>query len=130
MLSHLIQGINPFNTKAFSSKAQEHRKFWKSLNPCHVGLHWKALAEYSKMSTHLPGFQSFSSFFRIILYEFKELYIATSSTRVKFNKKRESNVILICLDFRLSYMILRYHIFFFPGTRNWRWPGWPGLFIC
>ena len=27
------------------------------LNPCHVGIHWIALAEYSQMSTHVPGFQ-------------------------------------------------------------------------
>ena len=32
------------------------------LNPCHVGIHWKALAEFSQMSTHLPWFQSFLSF--------------------------------------------------------------------
>ena len=31
--------------------------------PCHVGIHWKALTDYSQMITHLPGFQSFSSFF-------------------------------------------------------------------
>ena len=30
--------------------------------PCHVGIHWKALVEYSQMSTHLPGFTSFSRF--------------------------------------------------------------------
>ena len=26
--------------------------------PCHVGIHWIALVEYSQMSTHVPGFQS------------------------------------------------------------------------
>ena len=31
--------------------------------PFHVGIHLKALAEYYHMSTHLPGFQSFSGFF-------------------------------------------------------------------
>ena len=31
---------------------------------CHVGIHWIALVEYSQMSTHVPGFQSFfRSFF-------------------------------------------------------------------
>ena len=28
--------------------------------PCHVDIHWIALAEYSQMSTHVLGFQSFS----------------------------------------------------------------------
>ena len=30
---------------------------------CHVGIHWITLAEFSQMSTHMPGFQSFSTFF-------------------------------------------------------------------
>ena len=30
-----------------------------SLIPDHVGIHWIALAEYSQMSTNMPGFQSF-----------------------------------------------------------------------
>ena len=37
--------------------------FKKSSKPCHVGIHWIALAEYSQMSTHVPGFQSFFRFF-------------------------------------------------------------------
>ena len=31
--------------------------------PCLIGIHWQALAEYSQMSTHMPGFQSFFSYF-------------------------------------------------------------------
>ena len=27
--------------------------------PCHVGIHWIVLAEYSQISTHMPGSQSF-----------------------------------------------------------------------
>ena len=34
-----------------------------SLNLCHVGIHWIALAEYFQMSTHLPGFQSLFRFY-------------------------------------------------------------------
>ena len=45
------------------AKAQECKDFWKTSKPCHVGTHWIALAEHSQMSTHLPGFQSFSRFF-------------------------------------------------------------------
>ena len=37
--------------------------FEKSSKPCHVGIHWIALVEYSQMSTHIPGFQSLSRFF-------------------------------------------------------------------
>ena len=44
------------------------KRFLNSSKPCHVGSHWIALAEYSQMSTHMPGFQSFSVFFCIILY--------------------------------------------------------------
>ena len=42
-----------------SSKAQESKVFLKPPKPCCVGIHWIALAEYSQMSTHLPGFQAF-----------------------------------------------------------------------
>ena len=31
----------------------------KGEEPSCVGIHWIALAEYSQMSTHVPGFQSF-----------------------------------------------------------------------
>ena len=46
--------------RLLSSKGQRCRKHSK---PCHVGIHWIALAECSQMSTHVPGFQSFSRFF-------------------------------------------------------------------
>ena len=49
-------------------KDQGWKGFWKPSEPCHVGIHWIALAEPSQMSTHMPGFQSFFRFFRIILY--------------------------------------------------------------
>ena len=43
--------------RLLSSKAQECKILEKPLKPCHLGIHLKALAEYSQMSTHLPGFQ-------------------------------------------------------------------------
>ena len=46
--------------------------------PCHVGIHWIALTEYSQMSTHLPGFQSFSGF----LIYFVLAKLASSGIRV------------------------------------------------
>ena len=46
-----------------------YRKYFcKPYKPCHVGIHWKALrlAEYSQMSTHMPGFQSSFRFLAFI----------------------------------------------------------------
>ena len=50
------------------SKPQRRYLFWKPSKPCHVGTHRIDLAEYFLMSTHVPGFQSFSQVFCIILY--------------------------------------------------------------
>ena len=47
-------------------KEQWLEDFWKSSKPCHVGIHWKALAEYFQMSTHLPGFRSFLRVFTLL----------------------------------------------------------------
>ena len=47
----------------FLSKVPGCKDFWKTSKPFKFSTHWIALAEYSQMSTHLPGFQSFSSFF-------------------------------------------------------------------
>ena len=49
--------FNPSNAEV------QGQVFWKPFKPCHVGIHWRALAEYSQMSTHLPGFQSFFRLF-------------------------------------------------------------------
>ena len=62
--SHLIQFINPSNAKAtFTQSIIMQRSFWKASKPCHVGFYRIALFEHSQMSTHMPGFQSFFSFF-------------------------------------------------------------------
>ena len=45
------------------SKAQGHKDFWNPSKTCHAGICWIALAEYSQMSTHEPGFQPFLQFF-------------------------------------------------------------------
>ena len=58
------------------SKAQGCKDFWKTLKPCLVGIHWKALDEYSQMSTHVPGFEA-------PLHHFLLQKLATSSIRVK-----------------------------------------------
>ena len=48
--------------RLLSFKSQKRKNLWKPSKPYHVGIHWKALAEYFQMSTHLPGFQSFFRF--------------------------------------------------------------------
>ena len=61
-----------------SSKAQGCKDFWKPSKSCHVGIHWIALAEYSQMSTYLPGFP-------VIFQLFVSFWVAkldTSSIRV------------------------------------------------
>ena len=45
--------------RLLSSNAQERKKNWKSSEPCHVGIHLIALAEYSQMSTICQGFGDF-----------------------------------------------------------------------
>ena len=49
-----------------SSKAQGCKDFQKPVKPCHVGINWIALTEYSQMSTHLAGFQSILGFWHIL----------------------------------------------------------------
>ena len=60
------------------SKHKNAKIFEKLSTPCHVGIHWKALSGYFKMSTHVPGFQPFSGF----LHHFISPKLATSSERV------------------------------------------------
>ena len=64
------------------AKAQGHKDFVeKTSKPCHVGIHRIALAEYSQMSTCVPGVQSYFKVFCIILF-FVLAKLATSSIRV------------------------------------------------
>ena len=55
--------INPSNDEATIAQSARAQRLLKSPKPCHVGMHWIALTEYSQMSTHVPGFRSFFSFF-------------------------------------------------------------------
>ena len=45
------------NAESTSVQRQGRNNFWKPSKPCHVGIHWIPLTEYSQMSTHLKGFQ-------------------------------------------------------------------------
>ena len=44
--------------RLLSLKAHGCEDTWKPFEPCHVGIHWIALAEYSQMSINMPGFHS------------------------------------------------------------------------
>ena len=77
--------VNPSNaSNTFVQSTRMQTFFWTS-KPCHVGIHWIALAEYSQMSTHTPGFQ----WFFIFLHHFVLDKLALSSLRVKRWIKRE-----------------------------------------
>ena len=39
--------INPSDAEAFLSEAQKCKDLWKTSKPCHIGIHWIALAENS-----------------------------------------------------------------------------------
>ena len=51
--------------RRLSYEGQGFKIFFKSPRPCHVGIFLIALAEYSQMSTHVPGFQLFFRFFAL-----------------------------------------------------------------
>ena len=80
------------------SKAHRCKDFRKPSKPCHVGMHWIALAEYSRMSTHLLGFQSFAGF----LHHFEKAKLATSSIRVKAGRVLFSFLSLLTRWYRSS----------------------------
>ena len=73
--------------RLLSPEAQGRKDFWKASNPCHVGIHWIALAEYSQMSTHMPGFQSFFRFF----HNFVAAKSASSSIKVNAHIGQKHN---------------------------------------
>ena len=58
----MIRLVNPSNAETTFVQSTRMQRSLNSSNPCHVGIHWKALTEYSQMSTLVPGFQSFSVF--------------------------------------------------------------------
>ena len=69
--------------RQFSSITQWCKDFLKSSKPCHVGIHWIALAEYSQMRTHVPGFQSFSMVFCIIDF-FPSIILGIPNSKLYF----------------------------------------------
>ena len=67
--------FNPSNAEATFAKAQGNKKVWKPTKSSHVGIYWKALAEYSQMSTHMPG----SHFLKVFLHHFSLVKLGTTS---------------------------------------------------
>ena len=59
--SHTGGAITPDDCWDYSCHEYKDAKNFENLNP--VGIHWNSLVEHSQMSTHVPGFQSFSRFF-------------------------------------------------------------------
>ena len=49
----------------FCPKHKDAKTFFKPSKPCHVGIRWISLTEYSNTGTHMPGFQTFFSFFSL-----------------------------------------------------------------
>ena len=72
-----------------SSEAQGCKDFCKPSKPCHVGIHWIALTEYSQMSTPMPRFESFFSVFA----SFCNWQLATSIKRVKGTSHKPRQVL-------------------------------------
>ena len=68
--------------RLLSLKAQGCKDFRKPFKPCDVGIHWIALAEYSQMSSNVPGFKSFFRF----LHNFVMAKLATSSIGKNWRK--------------------------------------------
>ena len=50
--------------RLLSSEAQGCKEFWIPSKPCHVGIHWKALTDYSLMSTRGGSRGGFEGFVR------------------------------------------------------------------
>ena len=67
MQIHVYSDLTLPMLKLLSSEVQGCKDISKSSKPYHVGIHWIALAEFSQISTNVPGFLSFSGFFKHFL---------------------------------------------------------------
>ena len=70
--------VNPSNAEATFVQSTRMQRFLKTISTLLCWHHWIALAEYSLMSTHVSGFQSFS----IFMHHFVLAILATTSIRV------------------------------------------------
>jgi len=67
--NHPLNDLTLIMLSLLLSKAQIGQNVSKISKPCYVDIYWKALAECFQMSTNLPGFLSFSSFFAFFYFE-------------------------------------------------------------
>ena len=59
ILTLSIYDVNPFDTEATyfeGTRMQKILEVFQTLSISHVGIYWKALGEYSQMSTRMLGF--------------------------------------------------------------------------
>ena len=84
--------------RLLSSKPQCRKDFWKPSDHCHVGIHRKALTEHFRMSTRLPGFQSFFRF----LHDFVLVELTTTSIRVKLKSFHWANEWIIKIIYEMN----------------------------
>ena len=90
--------------RLLSSKVQGHKVFWKTSNPYHVGIHWIASTQYSRMSTHVPGFQTF---FSLLLHHFVLAKLVISFIRIKGVVCRNWYNLGLPVEFRGSHRIIQ-----------------------
>ena len=74
-----VNVVNTSNAEATFTLSARMQNLRKPSKPCHVGIHWITLAEYSQMSTHMLGFRWF---FLHFWHNFVLAKLDTSSIRV------------------------------------------------
>ena len=77
-----------------SPKAQGCEVSWKPSKPCHVGVHWIALAEYYQMSTNMIyAFSHFSAFLHYcILAKLATSSIGNGEMSLRLLRKNDDNL--------------------------------------
>ena len=60
---HFQKLLNPSNAEATFVQSTRMQISSKTSKPCHICIHWKALAEHFHKSTHLLAFHPFIRFF-------------------------------------------------------------------
>ena len=93
------------------SISQDDKNLWKQNKPCHIGIHWKALAECYQMSTNAAGFQSYcSQFFFSSEVSHQQWKVNICVTYCVLSYRAPSNTLMIILWFislLLNHILLR-----------------------
>ena len=80
--------------------------------PCHVGIHWVALLEYSQKSTCVPGYQSFfRTFASFCIGQNKPAaaYGLIGSSELSYKKFEDELLVILWLTFYLIFSHLCFH---------------------